>query len=67
MKNTHGQMSASRSTGGYGDGVVPDAKITAPQIPRIVWMLWFQGWDRAPYVCKNCKSHGSNWTSLRER
>lgn len=55
-------MSASRSTGGYGDGVV-DAKITAPQIPRIVWMLWFQGWDRAPYVCKNCKSLG-NWTSL---
>eukprot|EP00434_Breviolum_minutum_P031855 symbB.v1.2.028172.t4/scaffold2961.1/size66437/4 len=53
-------MSASRSTGGYGDGVV-DAKITAPQIPRIVWMLWFQGWDRAPYVCKNCKKSFELW------
>ena len=57
-------MSASRSTGGYGDGVV-DAKITAPQIPRIVWMLWFDGWKNAPALCldmlKTWRAYNADW------
>lgn len=30
-------------------------------VPRIVWMLWFQGWDRAPQVCRRCKSTFELW------
>ncbi|OLQ05039.1 hypothetical protein AK812_SmicGene11804 [Symbiodinium microadriaticum] len=30
-------------------------------VPKIVWMLWFQGWERAPHVCKMCKKSFELW------
>jgi|GEM_PF-4248855 len=31
-------------------------------LPKIIWMLWLQGWDLAPYVAKSCRNswEGSN-------
>lgn len=35
------------------------------QIPKILWMLWLQGMDNAPYVVQKCaeswKKQNPNW------
>lgn len=42
-------------------GYAGSAGVTSTAIPRVVWMLWFQGWDRAPYVCQKCKKSFELW------
>ncbi len=36
------------------------------EIPKIIWMLWFQGWENAPMLVKKCKAtwikQNPNWT-----
>lgn len=27
---------------------------TPSKLPKIIWVLWFQGWDKAPWVSKQC-------------
>eukprot|EP00927_Polykrikos_kofoidii_P072409 TRINITY_DN68529_c0_g1_i1.p1 TRINITY_DN68529_c0_g1~~TRINITY_DN68529_c0_g1_i1.p1 ORF type:complete len:374 (+),score=51.79 TRINITY_DN68529_c0_g1_i1:37-1122(+) len=31
------------------------------RIPRVVWLLWFQGWDKAPQVCRRCRQSFELW------
>lgn len=35
------------------------------KIPKIIWFLWFQGWDRSPLIVKKCfeswKKHNPDW------
>lgn len=36
------------------------------EIPKVLWMLWFQGWENAPTLVKKCKEtwvkHNPDWT-----
>ncbi|MGN6647013.1 MAG: capsular polysaccharide synthesis protein [Cytophaga sp.] len=36
------------------------------EIPKILWLLWFQNWENAPLVAQKCKStwieHNPDWT-----
>jgi len=29
----------------------PQTSYTYAAVPRIIWMLWFQGWGKAPGLC----------------
>ena len=31
------------------------------QLPKIIWILWFQGWDNAPWLSKKC---AESWKKL---
>jgi hypothetical protein len=38
------------------------AHLLRPQrLPKIVWILWFQGWDKAPWLSKKC---AESWKKL---
>ncbi len=35
-------------------------------VPKIIWILWFQGWENAPKIAKTCmrtwRKHNPDWT-----
>lgn len=53
-------MASAATCSGYGGEQAPACSSSA-RIPRIIWMLWFQGWEKAPYVGRQCKKSFELW------
>lgn len=50
---------------GFRSEHIPISKAGYNAVPRIVWMLWFDGWKNAPALClhmlKTWRAYNADW------